>query len=106
MRAIRKFTFEERKLIEKYLKEGISLNNIAMLLLRAKSSVSVEINRCPMGEYTAQRATETTRIYLDRNKVRTEGYSKIDRVNQKIKEMRVEIDMLFEIIKDLQNGKN
>lgn len=57
MRIIRRFTLEERQLIEKYIKENKSIREIAILLQRHNGSVKQEIDRCMSKDnYNAEKA--------------------------------------------------
>ncbi len=54
--AYNQFTFEDRQIIEKMYKSGMTLESIATELGRPITSVYREMKRCPKGEYTAENA--------------------------------------------------
>lgn len=59
MRNYKKMKFEDRKTIEKMLKEGIGVKEIAEKIGVHQVTIYNELRRCPPGEYAAEKAQAT-----------------------------------------------
>jgi IS30 family transposase len=89
-----RFTHEQRKEIERLLKEGLSHTKIAKKIGRSQGSVSREIRKQGTGEYNADEAQKNANSAMKRK------YLSIEHINEKIKCIEMQLEIIFEILKE------
>ncbi len=111
-RKIKRITYLERMQIEILLKEGLEISEIASILGRSRSSLSTEIVRAGGREvYSASISQHQRDIF---KKIRIENLKKErprkliktnDSIEQRFKNLEMQIEILHDTIKDLLNLK-
>ena len=100
-------TFEERKLVEKYAKQGISGNQIARLLKRSLNLINCEFKRA--GGRENYSAKESQRLS---EKTKEEKYKRLSKMNKgrivnpnvkRIENLEMQIEILHETIKGMMD---
>ena len=110
MGKVRCFTLEERKEIEKLLKQGESLPEISRKIGRSKSGLVYETRRCGnKDDYTAEEAHRVARSTL------VEKYSILSERNagqyygikykQRIENLEMQIEILHDCIKEILSDR-
>lgn len=99
-------TFEERIIIEKHRKLGISCRKISTILGRGKNTIVVEVKRNSIdGKYCADKAqkfAEERRIkqYEKLSELnKKNSFSPLGILKQKIENIEMQLDILFEILR-------
>ena len=93
-------TYEERKLIEKFLKENKTYAYISKALNRPPSTIRYEITRVGSKNYTAEKATPINSYY--RLEVDEVDKIKGSDLKQKIENLEMQIGILMETIKEMK----
>lgn len=84
--AYKHIVFEERQLIEKMYKSGMGISKIAEAIGRPIITVTRELERCPMGEYTAEAAQNDA---VTKHKASIMKYTKTQDDNRKKKYKKI-----------------
>ncbi len=106
-KVIRKIDFEQRKLIEKYLKKGFSCSKISKLISRSKNCVVTEVRKNEgKDKYDAEKAQKISEFN------RKEKYQKLSERNRnqkiisplekRVRSLEMQIEILHETINDLR----
>ena len=102
-------TFEERKLIEKHLKSGLSCTETAKRINRGKNTVVFEVRRAGGKIYSAieaQKRSDSTKDEKYRKlSLRNKGNKVQCNMKQRIEILEMQIEILHETIKGLLNDK-
>ncbi len=97
-------TYEERKLIEKYvIKLGVSCGETAKILGRGKNTIVVEVRRAGGINYTAKAGQEYAEIMHEQryNKLVERNSSYPITMKQRIESLEMQVQILSETIKRL-----
>lgn len=106
------YTLEERKVIQKLLKQGFSGTNIAKHLHRSQNGVNYEIRRNGgRNKYDAEKAHEIIikRRMESNEKRRNANLGKSGPgLNKRVQNLEMQVEVLFETIKEMRgrNAKN
>ena len=97
--------FEERALIEKFLKMGLTCSEIGRRLGRGKNTIVVEVRNKGREGYTATKAQKQS------DETRSLGYKKLSEINsgkkktyfykERIENLEMQVEILHETIKEL-----
>lgn len=89
------FSLEERRLIQKYIEEGLKNSQISKLMNRNTSSIHTEVGRNEK-PYDAEIAHKNS------------GLSRSFRITteERIKNLEYQMEILMDLIKERKNGKN
>ncbi len=102
-------TFEERKLIQKYIAQGKSCGETARLIGRSKNGVVSEVRKGGGKDYNAkaaQKITDETRnnryqALSERNK----GNQVTFKMKQRIENLEMQVEILHDVIKGILNDR-
>ena len=107
--AQKMLTFDERQLIEKYIKKGFSCGETAKTIGRSKNAVVTEVRRGGGEHYSAKIGQNLS------DKIQGEKYRKLSERNksnkvtfkmkQRIENLEMQVEILFETIRGILNDK-
>lgn len=102
-------TFDERKDIEKLLKQGLSCSETARRIQRSKNAVTTELKRAGGHPYSAKKGQEIA-IFNHKERIRKATMqAKINNnngpVNKRLLNLEMQIEILHETIKELINER-
>lgn len=103
MSKFKRITLEERILIEKFIKKGVSTTEIGKILNRSKNVINVEIRR--MGgkdSYDAEKAHEQSDLRNERKNKSSSGSSMSDEYLPQVKIMYEEGKSFWQIRRELK----
>ncbi len=99
-------TFEERVLIEKYIKKGFSLSEISKVIGRGGTTIAFEVRRSGGRDNYCSSTAQSLSEERHRNKSRklsilNEGEPKVFIFKQRIENLEMQVEILSETIKEM-----
>ena len=106
IKVCKPLTFQEREMIEKYLKENKACNEIARILNRSGNCISTETRICGRSNYNAVEAQKRRDDIVKKRahdlSIRNSGKKNYMNIKQRIDNLEMQIEILFETIKQLR----
>lgn len=104
--AFKQLTLEERRLIEKYIKMGISFNQQARMIGRSNYTIADEIRRNGGREnYCAEKAQERAVVMRGRSSSNSQSKvykGRIDKLETRVDSLEMQIEILMDLIKEIK----
>ncbi len=98
-------TFEERQLIEKYLKEGKTYVDISILIGRSVNSVATEVRRTGDFPYNAekaqQKAIERKKEQYEKIRTKIKGTNYLSTLTKRVNNLEMQIEIILDTLKKL-----
>lgn len=102
---IDRLTFEERQLIEKYLKDGLSGIKISERINRSKNCINTELRKIGREIYTAKeaqkKADECFLSKYEKLSQRNKGNQVTFKIKQRIENLEMQVEILHDIVKEM-----
>lgn len=100
-------TYEERKSIQKFVREGLSCCQIAKSINRSKNAIVVEVRRGGKELYNAKKAQEDADKRRKKQTTRIKNTLKkkqpMFQMKKRIESLEMQMELLYEKVKELLN---